>query len=155
MYGLIANVVSDHALRHGTKVRILSAHDDAMNVEVIGLSKGGRRITKYIQWKRLTNIRASFLAECYRKDTCLWWTDKKAACDVAVELMQLWKDVQVLHPDGTVLQKGITTGEAFARQKLRMSGTDRGISPIPPIKDRIKEMAVEKNSRSYRNSASD
>lgn len=156
MYALVANVVTDHVLRHGAKVRIIQAHDNAMNAEVIGLSKGGRRVTKHIQWKRLTNIRVSFLPENHREDTILWWIVKEEAEAVAQELMELWAGVRVLHPDGRVLQEGITVGEAFSRKHSGKTKMYREITPIDSILKRIKAIGSEcGRPGSYYNSASD
>lgn len=155
MYALVANVVSDHVLRHGAKVRIISAHDSAINAEVIGLSKGGRRVTKHIQWKRLTNIRVTFLPENHRKDTFLWWTIKEEAATIAQELMELWTGVRVLHPDGRVLQEGTTVGEAFDRKHSGKSKMYREIFPIDSITARLKAIGMEcERPGTYYNSAS-
>lgn len=149
MFGLVANVVSDHVLRHGAKVRIIRAYGSAVNVEVVGLSKGGRRVTKTLQWKRLTNIRPAFIPEVQREETCLWWNVKEEAAAVAQELTELWAGVRVLHPDGRVLQEGISVGQAFARRHTNKERRMREIFPIASIENRLREMSKERNTTNY------
>jgi hypothetical protein len=140
MFGLIANVISDHALRHGAKVRIISSNGDAHNAEVIGLCKRGRTITKYIQWKRLENVRAAFIPEKYRGVTQnhLWWDDKDVATSVAEKLTEIWKDVRIFHPDGRLLRDGISAGEALKRHSSPSEYEFRDVSPLDMISDRHK-----------------
>jgi len=155
MFGLVANVVSDHVLRHGAKVRIIQVPRSAINIEVIGLSKGGRRVRKTLQWKRLENIRVSFIPENHREDTSLWWNVKEEAQAIAQELNDLWSGVQVLHPDGTILQEGISAGEAFSRRHTAKEKSHREISPIDSIDARLSAIAVEcGNPRCWINYAS-
>jgi len=42
LFGVIANVVSDRQLKTGTKIWILHRSGDAENIQVRGLTKGGR-----------------------------------------------------------------------------------------------------------------
>lgn len=63
LFGLVANLVSDRALRTGAKVWILGWNGDAENAQVRGISKGGRTITKYIRLKRLEKFRAAWIPD--------------------------------------------------------------------------------------------
>lgn len=114
LFGLVANVVSDRALRTGAKVWILGWNGDAENAQVRGLSKGGKVITKYVRLKRLEKFRAAWIPECRRKD--VWatfqWEDKSHAARLA-ESMRKWETVQIFHRDGTLIREGKPTSEFF------------------------------------------
>jgi hypothetical protein len=61
-YALFANVVQpDSSLRLGAKVRIRSVPGEPANIEVRGMSRGGRMVTKWIRSNRLGNFRASWV----------------------------------------------------------------------------------------------
>jgi hypothetical protein len=60
-FGIVANVVQDKSLRNGAKVWVLDIYGDGASVRVRGLSKGGRRITKFIHIKRLMNFRPEWM----------------------------------------------------------------------------------------------
>lgn len=146
LYGLVANVVTDHVLRHGAKVYVIATHGDARNCEVVGLSKSGRRVFKHIAWKRLTNVRAAWLTEHIGKVTQLWWNDKDAANKIAAELNELWKGVRVFHPDGTLLQDGISTGEAFKQRRSAREAKYHEIADIEPIEQRLQAIWDERGA---------
>ena len=141
MYCLIANVQSDHVLRTGAKVFVISSDQNAHQVEVVGLNKCGRRVSKYIAWKRLTNIRASFRPPDVATQCRLWWDNKVEVSKVAQELTEIWSSVRAFHPDGTLLIDGISAGEAL-RQYCAKKGirnfTD--VSPIESICERQTEI---------------
>jgi hypothetical protein len=124
-FGLVANVVSDHALRAGAKVWILGWNGDAENAQVRGLSKAGRTITKYIKIKRLGNFRAAWIPECRRGD--VWatfqWEDKAHVTGLAELMNEKWMGVRFFHRDGRLLRNGLPASSAFAfslRDRVRV-----------------------------------
>jgi hypothetical protein len=143
MFGIVANVISDHAFRVGAKVRIAALNGNPSSVEVTGLSKSGRKITKYIQFKRLENFRAAFIPEHQRKNLYIYWNDKDAANAVAKDIATLWKDVRFFHRDGTLLRDGITESEAFKRFKDDPNYKWRHISPLSFLEQRIDQIRKE------------
>ena len=140
MFGLVANVKSDNALRTNAKVRILSCHSGWDNAEVVGLTKYGRKITKHISWKRLKNIRPTFLPEVHRPNTRMWWETKEEAQKIADDLTRLWKGVRYFHRDGTLLENGITTGQVYARSKADRNYKYRPGAPSCLLVDRISHL---------------
>lgn len=123
VFGLVANVVSDRALRTGAKVWILGWNGDAENAQVRGISKGGKTITKYIKLKRLAKFRAAWIPECRRwtpeskLTDAVWpgfqWEDKAHVAELAASLTKMWTDVQFFHRDGRLLRDGKPSSEAF------------------------------------------
>ena len=131
MFGIVANVVSDRAFRTGAKVRFIASGSNVGSVEVRGLSKNGRRITKFILMKRLRNFRAGFIPECLRNDVSLFWLTKAEATDAANRLTVLWKDVRFFYRDGKRLMKdGITEGQALEHFKEDANYRWRRIAPL-------------------------
>ena len=60
-YVIYANVsAADSALRLGAKVLVMSAPGDPDNIQVRGLSRGGRNITKWTKRSRLKNFRVGW-----------------------------------------------------------------------------------------------
>jgi hypothetical protein len=60
-WGLFANITGDRVLRDGAKVHIVSINGSGECWEVRGLSRGGRRVTKYVQLSRLINWRVGMI----------------------------------------------------------------------------------------------
>ncbi len=58
-----ANIIQDKIFRDGAKVLILDIPGSKESLQVRGLSKGGRIVTKWIQINRLENFRPEFVAE--------------------------------------------------------------------------------------------
>ena len=58
-----ANVIQDKVFRDGAKVLILDIPGSLDSLQVRGLSKGGRTVTKWVQVNRLRNFRPQFAAE--------------------------------------------------------------------------------------------
>jgi len=58
-----ANVIQDKTFRDGAKVLILDIPGSLDSLQVRGLSKGGRTVTKWMQINRLKNFRPEFAAE--------------------------------------------------------------------------------------------
>ncbi len=124
VYGIVANVISDRVLRTGAKVWIIRCNGDASCPLVVGLSKGGRRITKYTHFKRLENFRAKWIPEPFRWDpsnpgkswAVIWeWTDRAVAESSAAMLAEMWAGVRSFDRLGNLLKDGITEEEAFRR----------------------------------------
>jgi hypothetical protein len=127
LFGLVANVKSDHALRTGAKVWIHYCHGDAAHPFVSGISKSGRPIQKYTRYKRLTNFRAAWIPPPLRDRITWTWPDKEAAAQVAAKLEARWSDVRYFNPTGTELkQDGISEGESFRRAQSAIIGYDTG-----------------------------
>lgn len=59
---VVANVIEDSALRNGAKVVLCQFNGGGESVEVEGLNKQGRKIRKYIRFKKLENFRAAMAA---------------------------------------------------------------------------------------------
>ena len=125
MFCIVANVKTDKALRTGAKVYLLRANGSANSVEVSGLSKCGRRITKHIPYKRLTNFRAAFIPphmQVGKGPWCFtvgcWWTEKTAAQDAADKLNEIWKGVRYFSAGGEhLMEDGVTTNVAYKRAR--------------------------------------
>lgn len=66
MFGLIANVNGDRVIRDGAKVFVTDPNGGGEAWEVNGLSLGGRRVTKYVRLKRMSNFRVAFIPENIR-----------------------------------------------------------------------------------------
>lgn len=141
MYALIANVMTDHVLRTGAKVYVTEYNGSMGRVEVWGLNKSGRACVKYMAWKRLTNIRTAWMPEHVAKLSRIWWDDREAANKVALELTELWRFVRSFHPDGRLLNDGISEGQAIreyiAKNKLPSCSW---VSPVESVEERLKEI---------------
>lgn len=103
-WGIVANVLSDRALRTGARVWVLRCNGDAENPVVRGLSKHGRLITKYTKFRRLTNYRAAMLPPGLPDEAwpSLCYRTKEEAAAWAALLESRWRDVQYTRPDGVV-----------------------------------------------------
>lgn len=94
-YAITANVVSDKALRTGSRVWVLSVPGIPETVLVAGLSKGGRRLPyKWMATKRLTNVRVKYLPEGLREGMWLKGPkdDPRLLCEV--ERLTVWGGAQ-------------------------------------------------------------
>ena len=122
-FGIVANVISDRIMRTGAKVWIVTFRGDGCAVRVNGLSKGGRRLQKYMHRKRLENFRAAWVPEHMRSESstesgiCYTWPTKQEAQAIADELTAIWDGVRFFHRDGRMLRDGITESEALARAR--------------------------------------
>ena len=58
-----ANIIQDKVFRDGAKVLILDIPGSKESLQVRGISKGGRMVTKWVQINRLKNFRPEFAAE--------------------------------------------------------------------------------------------
>jgi hypothetical protein len=116
MFAIVANVLSDRVLRTGAKVWVCRCNGDAACPIVIGLSKSGRRITKYTHYKRLENFRAAWLPEHLRDDVVWRWDEKREATMTAEFIVKLWAGVRYYNRDGSALMRdGISEEAAFER----------------------------------------
>jgi hypothetical protein len=123
VFGIVANVIQDAYLRNGAKVWIVYCNGDASNPRVIGISKNGRIVEKYIPYKRLRSFRAKWLPEHLRDRLCYQYTHKADADAHAAALHVMWDDVRAFKPDGTLIKDGISAGEAMKRYiELRQRG---------------------------------
>lgn len=142
MYGLIANVISDHALRTGAKVHVTGIQG-GRSAQVSGLSKCGRRIEKYVPWKRLMNIRPAFVPPALYNITSLWWEDKATPAKIAAQMNEMWGNVRVFHPDGRLIKNGISEGQAFRLRRNRYSDVRFStVATIEPIHNRLRELTA-------------
>src|SRR5579872_523818 len=113
MFGIVANVISDNALRTGAKVHVIALEAD--RVEVIGISKGGRKITKYIACKKLEKFRAAYIPPVVLEVSRYTFRDKGEAEFMAKHLVDVWTGVRFFHRNGVLLRDGITLGMAWVR----------------------------------------
>lgn len=105
MYGLIANVISDRVLRTGAKVWIEYCNGDAACPRVNGISKGGRIVTKYTHYKRLTNFRPAWIL-LHLRDRIGWqWKTKKDAEAFSASLATMWAGIRHYSRDGKTLMR--------------------------------------------------
>jgi len=65
-YGIVANNVNDRVLRRGARCRIQQLGGGGNSIFVRGLSKGGRRIEKWVRLSKLENFRVSWVHESER-----------------------------------------------------------------------------------------
>lgn len=80
-----ANVAkADAGLRLGSKVEVLSVPGDPERVEVRGMSRGGRKITKYIATHRLKNFRAQWT----HRPLCMCWATREEAERVIADRLE-------------------------------------------------------------------
>ncbi len=88
MYGIKANVITDRALRVGASVVICFCNGDAESPFVSGLSKGGRKISKYTKYSKLGSFRAAWLHD--DSDVAMKWGSKAEAEIAALQLADKW-----------------------------------------------------------------
>ena len=63
-YGVVANVIAaDSCLRMGARVVVEWVPGDPDKAHVRGLSRGGRRVSKWVATKRLGNFRVAWIAK--------------------------------------------------------------------------------------------
>lgn len=118
VFGLVANVVSDHILRTGAKVWINYCNGDAAHPKVYGLNRSGRAVEKYTHFKRLTNFRAVWMPEHLRSRLASQWATKEEAASQAAMLAAMWVGVRYYNRDGTqLLRDGVKEREAFERMR--------------------------------------
>lgn len=113
-YGIIANVLSDHVLRTGAKVWILYCNGDAEHPKVMGLSKSGRKVIKYMPFKRLTKFRSAWVPDHLRDQVSSY--SKELAAQYAMDLNERWSGVRFFHPDGQLLKDGIPASQVWRRR---------------------------------------
>ncbi len=58
-----ANIIQDKVFRDGAKILILDIPGSKESLQVRGMSKGGRIVTKWVQMNRLKNFRPEYAAE--------------------------------------------------------------------------------------------
>ena len=113
MYGVVANVVKDNQLRIGAKVYILYCHGMAENPKVYGMARDGKRIEKYMPYKRLNKFRAQWLPEHIR-ERVIWKYEEKGVADrVAKTLELMWTNVRLFDEKGSQIREGVAASEAF------------------------------------------
>ncbi|EPY06202.1 hypothetical protein PAALTS15_15821 [Paenibacillus alvei TS-15] len=112
MYGVVANVVIDKQLRNGAKVYILYCHGMARSPKVFGIARGGRRIEKYISYKKLNKFRAQWLPEHIRSKVVWKYVDRRDAERFAKSLELKWTNVRLLDEVGNIIREGIPESEA-------------------------------------------
>ena len=128
MFGIVANVMSDHAFRTGAKVWISYCNGDAEHPIAHGLDKRGRFIRKHTHYKRLTNYRAAWIPE-HLRDTVVWQYEKKEDAAAGADLLnKKWEGIRYYHPDGTLLKDGLPQDYAHRRhmRMLRINGVQNG-----------------------------
>lgn len=76
-WGVCANCTGDRLIRKGARVVILQQPGSPERYQVKGLSLGGRKITKWVNTKHLSNFRPFFSVN--RDSDCAWWNSKEEA----------------------------------------------------------------------------
>lgn len=94
-WGVACNICGDKAFRDGAKLMIVSFNygNASENMECVGLSKGGRRIKKWVSIKRLSNFRPSFCHEnavkhFYESYTVISWFQTKEEAQKQCESLE-------------------------------------------------------------------
>lgn len=115
MYAVIANVITDNQLRVGAKVYILFHHGMAESALVYGMSKYGKRIEKYISYKKLERFRGCWVPEHIRPRMHEnWMHEERWEADRHADwLNQMWGRVRVFDPQGNLVKDGLSAGEAY------------------------------------------
>jgi hypothetical protein len=139
MYCIIANVKEDKAFRNGAKVYLLNGRQSSNSVEVHGISKGGRKINKYIPYKRLENFRAAWVPDHlnYEKTKIwwgvgCWWELKEDAQDAANKLAMIWAGIRYFSEnEGRLMQDGAPTSEAHNRARGERLASHYSCNCIP------------------------
>lgn len=139
MFCIVANIKSDRVFRTNAKVYILSANQGANSADVSGLSRGGRRVRKFVPYKRMENFRAAWVPPHMQEGKApfqyvvqCWWHDKAAAQDAADKLAEIWSGVRYFDKYGdSLMQDGTTVGVAYKRAVEIGADDGQCISCIP------------------------
>ncbi|MEY8744477.1 hypothetical protein [Paenibacillus tundrae] len=111
MYAVIANVIIDNQLRTGAKVFILYCHGMAESPKVYGMAKGGKRIEKYISYKKLMKFRSQWIPEHIRHRVRWSYEDRASADRSAKALELMWTNVRVYDTSGTLVKDGVSSSK--------------------------------------------
>lgn len=114
-YGIAANVVSDKVLRVGSKAFIVSYHPP--HGKVCGISKKGRRLEKWIAFKRLEKFRAKWIPDHLRDRICLVFCDKIEAQNFADDLQKYYEGLRFYKKNGEMLREGDTLEQRINKLK--------------------------------------
>ncbi|MGC5770827.1 hypothetical protein [Paenibacillus pabuli] len=113
MYAVIANVIGDNQLRTGAKVYILYCHGMAESPLVYGMAKGGKRIEKYISYKKLKKFRSQWVPEHIRHRV-RWSYKHRADADRRAQTLDfMWTNVRAFDPAGQLIKEGLTKNEVY------------------------------------------
>ena len=113
MYAVIANVIKDNQLRTGAKVYILYCHGMAESPLVYGMARGGKRIEKYISYKKLKKFRSQWVPQHIRHRVKWSYEDRKEADKCAKSLELMWTNVRLFDSAGHIIKEGVTASQAF------------------------------------------
>ncbi|MCG7379093.1 hypothetical protein MH215_18935 [Paenibacillus sp. ACRSA] len=111
MYAVIANVIIDNQLRTGAKVFILYCHGMAESPKVYGMAKGGKRIEKYISYKKLKKFRSQWIPEHIRHRVRWSYEDRASADRSAKALELMWTNVRVYDTSGKLIKDGVSASK--------------------------------------------
>lgn len=111
MYAVIANVIIDNQLRTGAKVFILYCHGMAESPKVYGMAKGGKRIEKYISYKKLKKFRSQWIPEHIRPRVRWSYEDRASADRSAKALELMWNNVRVYDTSGKLVKDGVSASK--------------------------------------------
>ncbi|WP_128100983.1 hypothetical protein [Paenibacillus sp. DCT19] len=111
MYAVIANVIIDNQLRTGAKVFILYCHGMAESPKVYGMAKGGKRIEKYISYKKLKKFRSQWIPEHIRHRVRWSYEDRASADRSAKALELMWTNVRVYDTSGKLVKDGVSASK--------------------------------------------
>ncbi|KQY84062.1 hypothetical protein ASD24_09720 [Paenibacillus sp. Root52] len=111
MYAVIANVIIDNQLRTGAKVFILYCHGMAESPKVYGMAKGGKRIEKYISYKKLKKFRSQWIPEHIRPRVHWSYEDRASADRSAKALELMWTNVRVYDTSGKLVKDGVSSSK--------------------------------------------
>lgn len=101
-YGIVCNVAeTDRALRHGAKVWIVNGTGGAgwERFVVLAMSRGGRRITKWVLTTRLNNFRAAWVPPHLQDAVCYFRGTRALAAETADKLNAFVRAERERHPN--------------------------------------------------------
>ncbi|PAF30857.1 hypothetical protein [Paenibacillus sp. 7516] len=113
MYAVIANVIEDNQLRTGAKVYILYCHGMDERSLVYGMAKGGKRIEKYISYKKLKKFRSQWVPEHIRHRV-QWSYEHRADADHRAQTLDfMWTNVRAFNSAGDLIKEGLSQNEVY------------------------------------------
>jgi len=125
---IVANVKSDRVFRKGAKVTLLYWHGDFANVKVCGLSKAGRRVFKYIAFKKLNNFRPNvqprYLGGHVKDRLMETFGSKDEALDLSRILCGAFGGIQQFDHEGVLVEPGVTAREAYESYARKLPQED-------------------------------
>ena len=85
----------------------------ARSPKVYGMAIGGRRIEKYISYKKLNKYRTQWLPEHIRSRVVWKYDDRREADRNAKSLELMWTNVRLFDEEGNIIREGVPESEAY------------------------------------------